>query len=306
MTSALASDDISHDPKKACPCCESPVQIESCISEEGSDSQSAKAVDSIDEAFRERITSTAVHLRATIDHCEIPMSCSMSSSSMGGTFNMVFVLTFDDKTKWIVRVPRFVAEGDWTDAKALHMRQVVDMVRWIKNNTTVPVPIVHAFDSSFDNPVGRPILMEDFIEGSRVDDAWQDLTANEDELRRRKAQNIHDVAKTMVDLGRLRFSAIGYPEINDGKLTEEMLPAFQIGSHLEGPFPDVGSYLRAPMERQPWYPDDFHTIALRIMLDWVASTTTDDEFALFHPDLHEGNIIIGMKLSCQIETLCAC
>lgn len=232
-------------------------------------------------------------------------SCTMDlDTDMSGTFNTASKFIFGDGVQWLLRLPKDgFSTGKWTATRARHLRNTVELTRFIRRATKVPVPEVFAYGQDHNNPLGCPFVLEEFIDGTSVYDAWKESDVPDEEMHKIKANTIHDVAKAMVDLSRFTFSGIGSPTFTDG------LPTFIKGSSLadvgpfmttglfeEGPYGDVESYIKSTLDQETDLPLDFYSMSLRMLMDWMLSIMGEPgPNVLFHPDLNESNIIVDGK-----------
>ena len=233
-------------------------------------------------------------------------SCVMETQIMKGSFNTVRKIVFSDGVTWVAKIPiRGTAGLGWDECKARHMTNTVELMRFLKASTIVPVPEVYAFSSSLDNELGYPFILEEFIHGTTIDDAWIKSDGSDNDLKR-KAQTIHDLAKVMVDLSRYKFSKIGAPLFENGQLVHrdddadgDVGPFLNTGLREEGPYDNLDCYMKRTLnEQERELPLDFYTMSLHMMMDWLLSLVYIDGYTLFHPDLNEGNIIIDNDTGC--------
>src|SRR5271169_2998791 len=82
-------------------------------------------------------------------------------------YNALFPLSFDDGTEWVIKFPLFSSVSS-----ALVSRKVeseVATTKWVKSNTSIPVPSIHAFDvdgRAAWNSTRRPCIVMDKIRGT--------------------------------------------------------------------------------------------------------------------------------------------
>jgi len=118
--------------------------------------------------------------------CEIAsairnVTCHLESRVKFGGAHMIRQLTFNDDVHWIVRMrmPRVgvnkqgnysVDTDHWTEASAAAMESEVYTMMYIREHSTIPVPEVFDFNTSFNNPVGAPYILMECIMGNSVTD----------------------------------------------------------------------------------------------------------------------------------------
>jgi hypothetical protein len=86
-----------------------------------------------------------------------------------GSFNWSLSLRFNDGVEWLVRfpVPGRVMQVDEKTARE------VEISRFIKRNTIIPIPTIHMWGLSKDNPLGLgPFIIMDFIHGASLGKIW--------------------------------------------------------------------------------------------------------------------------------------
>jgi len=114
----------------------------------------------------------------------------------GGSFR-VFEATFRDNLKVIARLPYPCTlphgEGIASEAATMEFLRLQG----------IPVPKVHAWDSSAANPVGAAYMIMEKVEGKELELSWYDMTVNE---RMDVMEKIVDVERKLFDI---RFPAYG-------------------------------------------------------------------------------------------------
>ena len=99
------------------------------------------------------------------------MPCEVASVPewMRGCFNICIAVVYEDGVKWLAR---FCSEG-WVRHADEKVRREVATMDFVSQNTTIPVPRVHAWGLASDNPLSiGPFIVMDFIEGVRLADLW--------------------------------------------------------------------------------------------------------------------------------------
>ncbi|KAF2787538.1 hypothetical protein K505DRAFT_379524, partial [Melanomma pulvis-pyrius CBS 109.77] len=146
-----------------------------------------------------------------------------------GFFNWNCSVRFDDGITWLVRFP---VPGRVMDGDAKLAREVAAMY-YVKSHTTIPVPTIHHWGLSKDNPSGLgAFIIMDFIEGMPLRDMLMDDDTNPnskvlksdfpDEKLRHLYQQIADFH---LQLYQLDFSSIGALSIgNDGRIAVNARP----------------------------------------------------------------------------------
>jgi len=97
-------------------------------------------------------------------------SCIIDNAKCAyGGVNFLFEVKFDDDEFWIARVRRLDADDPLSGIDSVVESEVVT-TRFIHDNTTIPVPIIHGYDARFSpaNTVGMPYILMQAMPGKRV------------------------------------------------------------------------------------------------------------------------------------------
>jgi hypothetical protein len=134
-----------------------------------------------------------------------------------GSFNWSCRLLFEDQVEWLLR---FAVPGKVMDRDEKLCREVAVMVL-VREKTKIPVPKVHAWGVSTENPLGLgPFIIMDYIPNGkslghlwRVSDKDKILRTNISQGDMRKV--FHQIAKFYLELSELVFPNIGSLSIGD-------------------------------------------------------------------------------------------
>ena len=140
----------------------------------------------------------------TINQSEL---CSIASSlregklctvgeRLGGDFNILFHLHFEDGTTWLARFPL-------PKYPAIRLKSEIATMKYVQQHSNIPVPEVYAYDSNPDNPVGVPYILMSKLPGSNLAPKWEDLN----DIGKRKV--LGQIADLMMELSSHRFPKIG-------------------------------------------------------------------------------------------------
>lgn len=131
-----------------------------------------------------------------------------------GSFNLVYILQFDDGLKYVIRLPTLGWGKRWTStAKTAFESQVLTM-HLIRRMTKIPLPEVYAFDATQRNSLKTPYMVISFISGVTVETLWNDET-NPALLELRRSRILGTTAMAMAQLQNLKFSRIGSLQSNN-------------------------------------------------------------------------------------------
>ncbi|KAK0235183.1 hypothetical protein EDD85DRAFT_938439 [Armillaria nabsnona] len=165
-------------------------------------------------------------------------SAQVQTPAMQGSFNLVYAITFPDGRKWVARIP----EPSFTDSRKIE--SMIGTMRLISDRTSLPLPVVYAYDSTSNNSLGYPYMFTSFIEGVSLSGIWTKPGALTDANRRHIFQQI---ANSMAQLRTLEFDRIGALDFSGPDLSYTIGPLRTIEEgkvvHEIGPFPTSLSYI---------------------------------------------------------------
>ena len=195
-------------------------------------------------------------------------------------------------------------------------------MRFIRNETSIPIPDVYAFDTTNLNEIGAPYIVMGFIPGFTVSSKWFDSTGPTP-LEDRRQRVLNSVAEAMSQLERFQFDKIGSLQFNgdmtshgitvescytwkqetdDNEDDEEKTTVEQLG-----PFNTSKSYLQYCLDNlegpKPCRPLAFGcNKLLASMIRHLPSSTSDqltgsefETFVLSIPDYDSQNIMIDKR-----------
>ena len=268
----------------------------------------------------EPIISLALKVRneALYEQCK-PSPKHRLISRLNGSYNLVFIVEFDDGLKYVVRVPGTGWGDRFTDsAKKCFESQIMTM-RLIHRETTIPIPEIYAFDASLTNDLGAPYMVMSFVPGSTVSELWFDKTGPTPiEDRRRRA--LETIAEAMSQLRKFQFNKIGslvltdkvepYNKISIGPIydfdegdPDDENYGEEIKVEQSGPFKSSMSYLLYSFESaQGLDPYHWGLAAYKIVKRMLShlprsslspySTCRAETFVLSLPDFDSQNVMI--------------
>lgn len=128
----------------------------------------------------------------------------------GGEYNRVTKLFFDPRTgpcrfpECVLRNPREVtADHDAPDAKKKEIKDQVTVLRLLDREKLIPVPKVLAYDSSSDNAIDSPYVVQTCCPGEPLSEIYHELPINE------KLEITKLVADLIVRIERVIFPVSG-------------------------------------------------------------------------------------------------
>lgn len=128
---------------------------------------------------------------------------NVQRESIGVNFSIP--LSFDDGSEWVVKFPL----NSRTSCKLMERKVLSEVatMNWVRQNTKIPVPAVHASDAVGTaewNTTCRPCIIVDRIKGHNI--------GNEEWLKLKKPQQLRvliQIAEVVAELGAKQFDRIG-------------------------------------------------------------------------------------------------
>ena len=261
---------------------------------------------------KQKIQSAMPQQTSSKDVGPFPLSCTVLSPPLAGSYNILFQLKFSDGVRWLFKVPihGFHARFDGLAAQALESEAMT--MRLIRRQTGIPVPEVYAFDSSMDNDIKCPFIMMEHIQGQPLSRLWFQQSVPKKTVHQFRKRVLKQLAAAMAQLrtfefrqgGSLRFNnegeilGMGPSRVADlASQSNDCLPVFC----AKGPFNDTESFLKfnldrvGPMQGHPVrFNRGVHTLLGKFM-EWIPSrmATDEAEFVLSHPDYALQNILVS-------------
>ncbi|KAI0008077.1 phosphotransferase enzyme family-domain-containing protein [Xylariaceae sp. FL0662B] len=154
-----------------------------------------------------------------------------------GVYNKIYLISYEGN-RFIMRVSLPVCPTAKTESE-------VATLRWIHQNTTLPVPRVKCWDSSRDNPIGFEWILMDQMDGMPLSQCWHSIT------HEAKERIVKQIATYAADVFKKQFhEGIGnlLPSASNKHQVGEMVNmAFFWGDrdcfdHHRGPFKDASQW----------------------------------------------------------------
>lgn len=234
------------------------------------------------------------------------LACRLASSEhvtvqmppMRGSFNLVYPLSFPDGRKWVARVPH-PKSFDMT-----LMQSSIYTTRLIRERTTIPIPTIHAYDTSSNNELGTPYILMDFLEGVSLGLVWKDGNVVDDAARRHIFEQI---AGYMSQLNALEFDKIGHLQYDEGSGECYVGPYRRLRYFLKsdasiveesGPYTTTHaflSHLAQTLINSPDHHKPIFTLLRLFALSLPDSQYDGPPFVLSHPDFDSQNVLVDPK-----------
>jgi aminoglycoside phosphotransferase (APT) family kinase protein len=192
-------------------------------------------------------------------------------------------------------------------------------MRFIKEETTIPLPEVYAFDTTSENEIGVPYIVMSFIDGFTVNSLWFDNTGPTP-LEERRLRTLDTLAEAMSQLQKFQFDKIGSLQFNNGTDSIEIGPCYMWdeghfsdedwGENITvkpfGPFKTSQSYLEYCLNndgctghKDPYKLGIGSRKLLAVMISCLPcprkSLLAGEKFVLSLPDFNPQNILIDER-----------
>ncbi|KAF4978228.1 hypothetical protein FZEAL_5333 [Fusarium zealandicum] len=234
-----------------------------------------------------------------------------------GSSNLVFPLTFNNGTRWALRIPIDGHPGAWEEQSSSGLASQVYTMQLIKRETTIPVPEIIDHSSTTDNILKCPYIVMSWIEGVQLCDLWFSHRTNgvSPEInRQRNSRALQEVASAMFQLGKFTSKTSGqllpgsvgdHPKVgptrsldmaamfsrwrNDNE--EDESPVY---AHLPVNS-NVKEHYLTMLDRNPRADvcSKGADLFLRQLINWITEPNGMEPFVLHHPDFNFQNIIVS-------------
>lgn len=223
---------------------------------------------------------------------------TVQTPPMRGSYNLVYPLSFPDGRKWVARIPH----PESTDVPL--MQSSVHTILLIREKTTIPIPSIHAYDTSPNNELGMPYILMDFVEGVSLGHIWKDGDVVDDAARRHIFEQI---AGYMSQLNAFEFDKIGHLQYDEHSGAYSVGPYRRMTYSLRtevtvveesGPFTTTHAFFSHLVQTLVNSPD--HHKSIFCLLRLLALSLPDSQydgapFVLSHPDLDSQNVLVDPK-----------
>lgn len=249
---------------------------------------------------------------------DIATTCNVENTTvdptpLAGSFNVLFSVCFSDGIRWIIKIPAAGVSQCWDAAAARVMESEALTMRFWKRETSIPIPTVHAYDTSLDNRLGCPYIVMDHIDSyATLYGLWFGTYKNKERKEEVRRKALKSLAELMVQLtsfeyqqsGSLAFNGHGNPK---GTQPARLYDFTAIHKHLLngtrsvndpfhelGPFDDVPGFFfhllgRRQIRQDPWIQG--RDMLLRLFIEWCSEGHLG--FGLAHPDFDLQNVLVN-------------
>ena len=215
--------------------------------------------------------------------------CRISDQFTFGTENLVREIVFDDGVLWIARFSFAFVSPQLIESEVVTMR-------FVKQNTKIPVPDVYAYDGCHDNSLGGQYIIMEALMGRKqcraLDPRMLDIPDD------KKAMVCEQLTDYFLQLNSLRFPVLGSLQLNQ----EGSIVLGEI-YRTDGNFPSCKepsqyylSVARAALRRcfDPRirnFRGEFLDAWLQLLIAKKPDQTAASNYPLAHPDFYAHNIL---------------
>ncbi|KAL2756518.1 hypothetical protein ACRALDRAFT_2026580 [Sodiomyces alcalophilus JCM 7366] len=205
-----------------------------------------------------------------------------------------------DDHKLVIRVPATGWADGMTDDAARALESKVTTLRLLATKTSVPVPKVIAFNTTYNNDIKAPYLYISFVPGKSVSKAWF-KTTGPTSLEERRLRILKTLSGCIAQLSRFRFQKIGsLHSMEDGSLV--IGPCYDYHKNNDGtlrvvasgPFDTAASYLkehRAKANTKSVWGISASKLT-NAMIPYLPAYDSTEGFVLCPPDFDSQNIMV--------------
>ena len=159
-----------------------------------------------------------------------------------GGYSVLFHLRFDGNSQcWILRIrlprPGESLTAQQQIAESLLLESEISTMCYVKAKSSIPVPAVYAYGTTFSNPLGHPYMLIKHVHGTTA--MWATMSCSVNQRRRL----IRDMAHIVNELSSLTFPVIGQLRLQNTSSDEVTVGQLVTRSgHIIGPFQTSSEY----------------------------------------------------------------
>ncbi|KNG83254.1 hypothetical protein ANOM_008263 [Aspergillus nomiae NRRL 13137] len=244
----------------------------------------------------DRLAKYATTIRQSTQHSNPQSSRAIEiKPPIFGSYHVLFPVRFHDGTLWLLKVPANGTRERFRASDARAIRSEALTMRFLRRETTIPVPDVHAFSDTCDNELHCPFILIDHVEGVSLYKVWFDNASPKEIVQARRTRCLRDLAAAMAQLGRFSSCTGGYRNdagtvkswrsrpidslLGDGALLQS--------KRLLHSAAGLSNRARHGLERGVLG-------LLRLFIDWIPEPSDElGAFVLAHPDLDVQNVLVS-------------
>ncbi|OAL56704.1 hypothetical protein IQ07DRAFT_674857 [Pyrenochaeta sp. DS3sAY3a] len=237
------------------------------------------------------------------------IECRLSDKFNMGGLHVVRMLDFEDGTTWLARLQRHkgTAESCQRLVAEVHTIQVV------REKSKIRVPEVFGYDASYDNPVGVPFMLLEYIPAITAMDSFGGWEQHRGQIPQHFRTDYHaSMANIQVEIASIRFPKIGrIIKLSNGTFSIGKLPG------LGGPFTTAAEFFCSWAENStfPFGEAFIRARTPETAVDEIISsikgfparlsdfarhyTFQSGPYPLIHSDLYSSNVLVDSE--CRIK-----
>jgi hypothetical protein len=227
--------------------------------------------------------------------------------------------------EYVVRVPGHGTLEHWTSEDAYMLEREVQLINYIRTNTTVPVSEIIDFDTSHDNVLGYPYILMVKLPGEHAGSIWFDESYDPSDVtfahcmadvpttatEKKRINFLRSLARHMTSLQALWFAQIGMPIIPNPSSVPTIGPHYHWKNDGSDEaverrvVPNTRAYALFAMLKKlkfdlttPYDEDDFRKfhgnrlILHMIFQQSIFNASAPETFTIHHNDLDLQNILV--------------
>ncbi|KAH7086242.1 kinase-like domain-containing protein [Paraphoma chrysanthemicola] len=151
----------------------------------------------------------------------------------GGSYHHVVYLDAMDirakKEDFVIKIPGHGTPDRWIPEDEYMLVREAETMRYLFNNTSIPVPEIIAYSGTLDNTVGFPYIIMTRLPGQSAANIWFEQPFDRDiadgaadfpslEIEKKRLNFLRSLAEEMTKLQDVQFSAIGMPSFEEYQL----------------------------------------------------------------------------------------
>ena len=259
-----------------------------------------------EEKQRRSIEKGLIHLRAAHEAIDVTdLKCTIEYCASGSS-NEIHDIYFSDDPyhpQWILKFDmRGEREEDWTEAHARHQKNVVDVMRYLKETLDLPVPKVYDHSETSANVFGRPFVVMERVPGKPLGSITEEYHRKGKSTNKIWGEAIRQLASIVhrLDTAQFMVREYGSAVFKDGKISNTGPIFFNNGGkgYEIPPRRWAADLLLLRTQRRANKSRLSPEYRLLRMLARIACAAEDNDeveakvATFFHPDLNPYNILV--------------
>ncbi|KAI0993462.1 hypothetical protein K3495_g14722, partial [Podosphaera aphanis] len=255
-------------------------------------------------------------------HAEFSIEPAVIEKPIFGGFHALFPIRFADGVKWLLKIPLIGVQTQFDESASAALTSEALTMKFLRANTSIPIPNVYAFDASLDSDLGCPFILLEFVSGIPLQECWFDKSRSisQDVMQARRSRILQNIASAMAQLDRFAFDSGGALIFNDDgspigaaatKYFDDLADLKEIRHYRKnnidtprfpkfykaGPWTTVESFYLHALDRDTGSTASYAKglcQLLRILYQLIPEPIdTRPKFVLAHPDFYEHNFIVS-------------